>query len=155
MARRKRCAESTKKFPRLDWLDRKPATAELAKDSRLRIGSESKNLDDARELRLVSSAKSKSATGMPSFKRELISLKAPGRKIMHYIIINQVLFISTTVIMVNIFFNNRYYGLLPMPTSTTNSISLARLIDKTQLTRYLLANVLNNNNINYMLMQTK
>ena len=55
-----------------------PATAaELANDSRLRMGSESKNLEEARELRLVSSARSKSVTGMPSFSSELMSLKAP------------------------------------------------------------------------------
>ena len=52
--------------------------AELAKDSRLRMGSESKNLEDARELRLVSSARSKSVTGIPSFSSELISLRAPA-----------------------------------------------------------------------------
>ena len=50
---------------------------ELANDSKLRIGSESKNLEEARELKLVSSAMSKSPTGMPSFKSELMSLRAP------------------------------------------------------------------------------
>lgn len=53
--------------------------AELVKVSRLRMGSESKNREEARELKLVSSAISKSPTGIPSFSRELISLRAPGK----------------------------------------------------------------------------
>lgn len=56
-----------------------PAAAELAKVSKLRIGSESKNREEARELRLVSSAISKSPTGMPSFNKELMSLRAPKK----------------------------------------------------------------------------
>lgn len=59
-----------------------PPPAELAKDSRLKMGSESKNRDDARELSDVSSPPmSKSPTGIPSFNNELMSLNAPvGQK---------------------------------------------------------------------------
>lgn len=61
-----------------------PAALELAKDSKLRIGSESKNREEARELRLVSSAMSKSPTGIPSFSKELTSLRAPKKSVQEF-----------------------------------------------------------------------